>query len=820
MTLSRFSRTSIPLYAAVVLCVLLLAGLGFRVAYLRNVSLHVDEFVSLLAIRGILEHGYPLLPSGTLYEQALLFSYLEAGLMRVLGFGAVVGRAFSVALSLATVALLYYVGTRLFSKPVGLVAATLGAFSTESIAWGARVRMYATLQFLILLSVWFLWRGCTERDGARYRWIAVICYLAALFTHPVSVLLYVPLLLGLLLLMGPRGVIRPDVIVEAGMPLVGIAATFLLKAIGQPGQLEALTEARPYLLPSLDAVGGFRPISSFFLAAERVPLSILCGLGLAVVVLAFVIEARARKGRISLGADLRPSSLLYVILALTVLEMVFVVGPTWRDSRYLFMVEPFFFLTAAWMAVLAVSWLSRRLKHARPAWLWGEAVGDPISRPLTCMLVLGSLLLLVPAARETVTQQEWGYDLAFEELGEQWREGDIVVTIVPFACELYLPQCDYYASGRAYEEYVFDKSGVLVDRWVGAPLLSSAAQLEDVLRGGSRVWFVVDGWRLAARFDLDFIRTVVEQMDVVEEVQGVRLLRAQGFQQRPEPEVGESLAVTFGEQIALTGYELSSDALSPSSELCLTLYWKALEPVAEEYTVFVHLRGPGGSLVCQDDYPPLENLYPTYYWAEDETVPDPRRLTIPGDVVPGWYRLEVGLYRSGDGVRLAVGQEAGSSEGDFVVLDYVWVGGDEELAAAKPLAANLGDQVLLMGHDGVPRSVEAGQDLHLTLYWQALGGIAEDYTIFVHLRDEGGRTVAQYDGQPAQGFYPTSRWDVGETVRDEIDLAVESGIPPGQYQVVAGMYLLSTRERLPVLDAEGEVIGDTIRLGEVTVIGD
>ncbi len=820
MTLSRPSRSSLPLYAVVILLALLCVGLGFRLAYLTNISLHVDEFISLLAIRGVLEHGYPLLPSGTLYEQGLLFSYLEAALLKVLGFDAVVGRALSVVLSLATIALVYYVGSKLFSTPTGLVAAALGTLSAEAIAWGARVRMYSLLQLLVLLSVWFVWRGCTDRDGARYRWIAVCCYLGALFTHPVSVLLYAPLLLGLLLLVGPRRAMRPGLIVQAGVPLVGIAATFVLKAVGQPGQLQALAEARPYLAPTLDVVTGLQPIAPFFLVLERLPLSILCLAGLGVLVAGLVVGARSQGMKVLFEPRWRAPLFLYVVSGSTILEMVFLVGPTWRDSRYLFMVEPLFLLTAAWMAVLALGWFCDQLKRVRPGWRWGVAVEEPISRPLTCLLVLGASLLLVPAARETVTQQEWGYDLAFQYLAEQWREGDTVMTIVPFACELYLPRCDYYASGRAYEEYVFLEDGVPIDRWIGAPLLSSASQLEDVLSSGSRVWFVVDGWRIAARFDLDFIRTVAEQMDVVHEVQGVRVLLAEGLRSVPEPDVTESRAVAFGEQVRLVGYELSSDVLAPGSELSLTLYWKAQQPIAEEYTVFVHLQGSDGSPIAQDDFPPLRNLYPTYYWTEDETVPDPRLLTIPGDVAPGWYRLEVGLYRSGDEVRLPVAQEVASSASDVVVLDYVWVGGDEEVAPSEPLAANLGHQVLLLGHDGVPASVEAGQDVFLTLYWQALGAIAEDYTVFVHLSDEGGRTVDQYDSQPTQGFYPTSRWDVGDKVRDEVDLPVESSVPPGRYQVVAGMYLLSTGERLPVLDAQGEVIGDTVHLGEVTVMED
>ena len=134
------------------------------------------------------------------------------------------------------------------------------------------------------------------------------------------------------------------------------------------------------------------------------------------------------------------------------------------------------------------------------------------------------------------------------------------------------------------------------------------------------------------------------------------------------------------------------------------------------------------------------------------------------------------------------------------------------------LGVNLGDQVLLLGHDGVPRSVEAGQTIHLTVHWQALADVDHDYTAFVHLVDGHGRIVAQHDGQPVQGFYPTSFWDVGDTVQDHLDVAVDSSVPAGEYRLVAGMYLLGTGERLPVLDDAGQVVGDVVSLGQVAVV--
>lgn len=818
MSSDRSSRLNVTVYAVSLLSFLVAAGSYFRVVYLKTISLHVDEFISLLAVKSILLRGYPLLPSGTLYEQGLLFSYIEAVVLKCLGFGLSAGRLSSLVLSVATIVVLYWVGKRLFSRPVGLMAATFGALSAQSIAWGGRVRMYVLLQVLVLLAVWFLWRGAIEEDNARYRWLSIVCYLGALFTHPVSVLILPPLVLSLFVNRGVRALLRPSYVAQLVVAVAGILATLLLKMMGQPGQLEALGETRPYLAPSFDVMSGLRPIAPFFLSWDRLPLTFLAVAALIILIAVCVSSARRGKSIAAVRTDLPALLFLCALFGTTVLEMVFLVGPTWRDTRYLFMVAPFFFLISSWAAVFGVAWIRRRVQRKGATWIWAISDRERLSWPLTSLLVGGAFLLLLPGACSTISRQEWGYDLAFDYLQQRWREGDTVLTIVPFACELYLPQCDYYASGTAYEEYVFERDGVLVDRWVGAPLLNSASQLDAVLRDSSRTWFVVDGWRLAARYDLDFVRTVVEQMDVAYEAQGVRVLLADGYQPLAEPETSKAAQVNFGDRIQLVGYELSHDSLDPDDDLRVTLYWEALNSLDEEYTVFLHLRGRDGALAAQSDSPPLENLYPTYYWAPGEPVPDPRVLSVPAEVGPGIYRLEVGLYRSQDQRRLAVMGEQGSPGMDFAVLDYVRIGEEGELAsAAYPVGANLGDQVVLVGHEGIPDAVQAGQVIHLTLYWEALSQMDEDYTVFVHLVDGEGSPIAQSDSQPLSGFYPTSFWEVGELVGDEHHLRVDTATPVGEYELVAGMYLLGTGERLSVLNEDHQAVADFVSLGAAVV---
>lgn len=103
--------------------------------------------------------------------------------------------------------------------------------------------------------------------------------------------------------------------------------------------------------------------------------------------------------------------------------------------------------------------------------------------------------------------------------------------------------------------------------------------------------------------------------------------------------------------------------------------------------------------------------------------------------------------------------------------------------------------------------------LNLTLFWRPMSTITTDYTIFLHLRDGAGATVAQQDSLPLAGAYPTSRWQPGEIVIDPFTLSLPADLPPGQYTLWAGMYQLDTLTRLPVAnDTSGE---NAILLGEI-----
>lgn len=71
---------------------------------------------------------------------------------------------------------------------------------------------------------------------------------------------------------------------------------------------------------------------------------------------------------------------------------------------------------------------------------------------------------------------------------------------------------------------------------------------------------------------------------------------------------------------------------------------------------------------------------------------------------------------------------------------------------------------------------------------------------FVHLRDATGYVHAQRDNVPVTGFAPTSKWPPKQIIADMHCLQIPPSIPPGEYQLVAGLYNPANGERLSLKD--------------------
>jgi hypothetical protein len=108
--------------------------------------------------------------------------------------------------------------------------------------------------------------------------------------------------------------------------------------------------------------------------------------------------------------------------------------------------------------------------------------------------------------------------------------------------------------------------------------------------------------------------------------------------------------VTYGGLIRLSGYTLSGNPVSPGQTLTVRLFWDDLAPIDEDWSVAVGLLDAESNIAVQADGMPLG--YPTSAWQPGLVFTDVRPLVIPGNLVPGQYRLYIGWYRLSDGERL------------------------------------------------------------------------------------------------------------------------------------------------------------------------
>lgn len=134
-----------------------------------------------------------------------------------------------------------------------------------------------------------------------------------------------------------------------------------------------------------------------------------------------------------------------------------------------------------------------------------------------------------------------------------------------------------------------------------------------------------------------------------------------------------------------------------------------------------------------------------------------------------------------------------------------------------PLGDSLGGSLSLQRYAVWDRQAQAGALLYVTLLWEGRDRVDQNYKVFVHLIDGDGQLVAQQDSEPRNGLRPTTTWVPEESITDHVGLWLPLDLPPGQYQLLVGMYDAETLERLPVLDAAGGTVGDSIPLGSVSI---
>ena len=212
--------------------------------------------------------------------------------------------------------------------------------------------------------------------------------------------------------------------------------------------------------------------------------------------------------------------------------ILFFVGGQWRETRYLFLVQPAWLLVGAAGAVWAIDWLIARLLPSVSV-AAGLAVG---CHRAGCAAPGAQPMAAGPGGAGAAGRRlRQGAGLRRSSSGSPATS----------SCRRSRPPVPL-SWGRATTTPCRRcmRSSSCPRGWRPAANLSTAGPAlacsttpppwQQVIRKSPAVWFITDRFRLATRYDEAFLRTVLEQFDISFEERGVVALRAHGWREQPD----------------------------------------------------------------------------------------------------------------------------------------------------------------------------------------------------------------------------------------------------------------------------------------------
>jgi hypothetical protein len=275
-------------------------------------------------------------------------------------------------------------------------------------------------------------------------------------------------------------------------------------------------------------------------------------------------------------------------------------------------------------------------------------------------------------------------------------------------------------------------------------------------------------------------------------------------------EVENRAGTVFDRRIELVGYNGPQAAVA-GEPLRVALCWRALAPVAENYTLFLEVVGADNQGYGRLQTYPGRGNYPTAAWAVNEPFCDGYTVEVGAGIpAPALARLRVAWLDSETGQPLpAETPEAGPlPEPEFHLPFKVTAPEGHDPPIDNPVDYAFGGTTregALLRLTGWALAPALG-GVKVTLRWEPLAPLPDRLVVMVHLRDSPDSLYASGDSPPLDGGYPTGRWALGEIVMDPhiIPLPGAAGERPA-VDLYVGLYD-EAGQRLAVFDAAGDAV--------------
>jgi len=160
------------------LAIILVFAFFLRVYSLGTPPFWIDESISSIASKMILQKGLPIFDSGIFYGRAFVFHYLQAFFL-LFDQTEFLARFVSVIFGLFTIVLAYFIGKE-YSKSGGIISALFMSVFYLEVFFSRQARFYQMFQFLFFLSIYFLYKS---KNNLKYLYLSLISFFITINTH-------------------------------------------------------------------------------------------------------------------------------------------------------------------------------------------------------------------------------------------------------------------------------------------------------------------------------------------------------------------------------------------------------------------------------------------------------------------------------------------------------------------------------------------------------------------------------------------------------------------------------------------------------------
>ena len=154
-------------------------------------------------------------------------------------------------------------------------------------------------------------------------------------------------------------------------------------------------------------------------------------------------------------------------------------------------------------------------------------------------------------------------------------------------------------------------------------------------------------------------------------------------------EAGSAEVVSFASDTSLLEQSIAPAGPGAGDTVRVQMVWRADADLRKDYRAYVHILNTQGEAVAKDDVVPTGYRFPTRLWRQGDVILDDRHMSLPGDVAPGRYAVEMGVYEFDAENRIVLIQpsESGVAQASpRQILGYVQVGQPPLTMAQIPMS--------------------------------------------------------------------------------------------------------------------------------------